>query len=354
MDRDIALLEELIRFKSVSNDIAAVNRAEDRMKEYLEQNGLLCTTEIIGGRHVLFASTTPGKTPDYLLNAHLDVVPAAEEQFVPRIDGTRMYARGTDDCLGSCVIAAKTLISLKGKASCGAIFTADEEIGGHTSAGMVQLGYSAKKCIIVIDAMYDRLAYSQKGILALELINHSKSGGGHASYPWAFDNPIERLAEGFVNLRHNWKNPTDETKWNDSMTPCIFQAGSVHNQIPDSASMTLNIRYIHPGDRDKLMARVKELTGCDEIRIFEECPPVVMDPDAPEIKRLRAAMSKHFGREIPLEQMMGATDARHFQPLNVPIAMVGVNGAGEHSPCEYIELPSLDFVSGYLQEFILG
>ena len=354
MSVNVEVLCELIRLKPVSSDIAAVNRAEDRMKEYLESEGLFCTMEEIEGRHVLFAATEPGKVPDYLLNAHIDVVPGEDELFVPRIENGTLYARGADDCLGSCMVAAETLIALKGKVSCGAIFTADEEIGGRTTAGMVKLGYGAKKSILVIDAKYDKLAYCQKGIIAVELIARSKTGGGHASYPWEFDNPIERLAEGFVRLRSSWSNPTREAQWADSMTPCVFRAGRVHNQIPDSASMTLNIRYVNAEDREKILARIKETTACDEVRLLEDCIPAYTDLEAPEVKRLLAVMRKHFGREIPLAHMNGATDARHFMTLNVPVAMIGVEGSGEHSPREYVRLDSLTFVSEYLQDYLQG
>jgi len=354
MSVNVNLLSELIRMKPVSKDIAAVNRAEDRMKEYLESNGLFCTMEIINGRHTLFASTEQGRTPDFLLNAHMDVVPGEDEQFVPRIEGKRMYARGTADCLGSCVAIADVLIELKDKASCGAIFTADEEIGGSTSGGMVKLGYGAKKCILVVDAMFDKLVYFQKGIIAIEVIMHSKTGGGHASYPWAFDNPIDRLVDGYVRLRSSWIQPTAEAQWSNSMTPCIISGGCVHNQIPGTASMMLNIRYMKADDREKILKLIKEETKCDELREFEGCVPVETDPNVPVIQRLIKVMSRHFGKDIPCVRMNGATDARYFAELNVPLAMVGVNGVGEHSPCEYAELDSYDTVSAYLREFILG
>lgn len=348
------LLAELIRFRSVSEDIPAVNRAEEYMKNYLESEGIFCTMEEIGGRHVLYASTVRGKEADYLFNAHMDVVPAADGQFIPRIEGDLMYGRGTADCLGACAVIAQTLIRLKGKASCGAIFTADEEIGGSTTAGMVERGYRAKQCVVIIDAYYDSLTIAQKGVLALEILFRSRTGGGHASKPWKFDNPIDRLVDGYSRLRNAWTNPTEEEQWSNSMTPCILRGGFVHNQIPDQASMMLNIRFVDPEDSDRILAQVKELTGCDELRPFEICPPVVSASDTPAVQKLRGIMASHIGRDIPLCRMNGATDARHFTSLNVPLAIIGTCGTGEHSPCESVSLASLEKVSDILVDFASG
>ena len=87
MNVDLELLKDLIRIPSVSADVDAVNSATDFLHAYLENRGLHCTIENCNGRRVLFAATVPGKQPDYLFNAHLDVVPAEKEQFEPSEDG---------------------------------------------------------------------------------------------------------------------------------------------------------------------------------------------------------------------------------------------------------------------------
>ena len=85
MDTELfELYKNLIRCRAVSADIEAVNKSEKLLLAYLQKQGLYCTEEMIDGRVVVYASTMPGKVQDLLLNAHLDVVPAAyEEQFEP-------------------------------------------------------------------------------------------------------------------------------------------------------------------------------------------------------------------------------------------------------------------------------
>ena len=164
MNIPLDLLKKLIRCKPVSDRIDQVNAAESVMRNYLESKGLYCVTEQIDGRSVLYASTLPGKVQDFLLNAHLDVVPAPEEMFEPVEKDGRLHAGGSSDCLGNAVCIAEVLCRCAGKASVSAFFTADEEIGGSTTAAMVEKGYGARKMAIILDAAPYAIAHAQKGM----------------------------------------------------------------------------------------------------------------------------------------------------------------------------------------------
>ena len=86
MQEYLKLLEDLIRLRPVSEDVPAVNRATDLIRKFLAAKGLHCAVEELDGRKILYASNVPGKETDLLLNAHIDVVPAAyESQYEPEI-----------------------------------------------------------------------------------------------------------------------------------------------------------------------------------------------------------------------------------------------------------------------------
>ena len=148
----VELLRALAACRPVSADVPAVNSAVDLLWAELESAGLHTTVEELQNRRILFAATVAnGKCPDVLLNAHLDVVPAEPDQFDIREENGRLYGRGASDCLGNCAVAAGVLNRLKGRASVGAIFSTDEEIGGETTAAMVERGYGATRLILVMD-----------------------------------------------------------------------------------------------------------------------------------------------------------------------------------------------------------
>lgn len=344
MFNTLDLLRSLIPMRSVSDNIPAVNRVQDKMFEVLQNEGLYCTMEEFpSGHRILFASTVPGKTPDLLFNAHLDVVPASDEsQYTPRLDGDMLYGRGSDDCLGNAVCIAEILARVKvvSGASVGAVFTGDEETGGLTTAGMIERGYGAKKLILIMDSnIDDGICIAQKGILILNLI--ARGRGGHSASPWCFENPIDKLVRGYAKLLEVWKNPERGDIWHDSMAACIVSGGAVHNQIPECAKMTLNFRFIEEDGIEKLSEFVRRTTGL-EVEV-ETTSPVVAFPDsAPVLRKLLAEMQTSFpDKTLAFQKMCGATDARHFKSLGVPVASIGVKGFGCHSPAEHVSTVSI-------------
>jgi succinyl-diaminopimelate desuccinylase len=351
MDK-VELLKKLIACKAVTDNLPAVNLAIDVMHNFLVSNGLFCTIEDASGRHILYASTEQTKAPDFLLNAHLDVVPANDEQFIPRIENGIMFARGTGDCQGNAVVLADLLLRVKGKASVGVIFSTDEEDGGLTTEYMVRHGYTAKKMIIVADGNPYSIAIAQKGIIDCTLVANSK--GGHSSAPWDFKNPIDMLIDGYIKLRDAWPKSSASNQWVDTMAPTILSGGAVHNQIPDSAQMHINIRYINPTDCEEIIKKIEEITGL-EVIISSICSPFFADENDPMVVALKKAMQDMYPeKNITLIRMNGATDARHFAKLSAPIAVIGIDGDGIHTSNESLRLASLDENADLLEQFILS
>lgn len=339
MDRYVDLLCELIRMRPESRDIPAVNAVQRRVQEFLTEKGLSCTMEKEGEREVLWAATTPGKVQDILLCAHLDVVPAEkEEQYEPYICDGILYGRGASDCLGNAIACMKAMCDAPEGASIGCIFTADEEIGGDTTAYMVKLGYGARKLGLVMDAG-GTVYYGQKGILNLKLT--ARGSGGHSSRPWSFDNPVLKLVNGLHKLFENWENPVDGNDWRLSMAPTILQAGNAVNRIPDVAEAELNLRLVKLEEKEQMVAYIRETTGL-EVEVTESCDPYVSPADSEEMRRVLAAYAKAFGKEATPTRMCGATDARHLSKIGAPVYVSGVNGSGAHAVEETLQIASID------------
>jgi len=259
----LTLIRDLIRTRPVSADVEAVNRASETMFDFLRQKGLFCTRESLNGRTVVYASVQEEKTPELLLNAHLDVVPPSEDgQFEPVIRDGWITGRGAGDCIGNAVCIAKALCGLDKHVSAGAVFSTDEETGGKTSRYMVEQGYGARKMICVMDHWdNDQITYAQKGTLGLQITAHGK--GGHSSTPWLADNPVDKLIEGYMRLKKLWHNPTAEESWKKSMAATVLQGSPVVNQIPESASMRLHFRLVREEERQEIIDLVKKVTGLE-------------------------------------------------------------------------------------------
>ena len=253
------LLCRLVECRPVSSDVTAVNRAETMMLDFLEAHGICCEMEEWEGRKVLYASTRPGRVQDVLLNAHLDVVPAIEEsQFTPRIADGWLHARGAGDCLGNAVCIARFLCENRDAFRAGALFTADEEIGGETTRVMAERGCGALKAVLILDGGGEEgILCAQKGILVLKMT--ARSHGGHSSVPWEFVNPIDLLTEAYGKLRAEWRNPASADDWRNSMAPCMISGGFAENQIPDTAEIQVAARTFNREVTDHLTARIPEV-----------------------------------------------------------------------------------------------
>ncbi len=129
-----------------------------------------------------------------------------------------------------------------------------------------------------------------------------KGVGGHGSRPDKAIDPIKPACAILLNIasipaqRHD---PFD----NCVVSPCLFQAGSKNNIIPEVARIEGNIRYFKYGDGDKIVAVIKEIaentakaygaTASVEAIVMSPAP-VINDPAV-------AAVGREVAQEVGLK-----------------------------------------------------
>ena len=343
------LIRRLAAHRPVSAEIARVNAVTRELSAYLAGNGVFTAVEEVDGRLVLYAATTAAKQQEVLLNAHLDVVPAEEATYAVREEDGWLLGRGTHDCLGNAALIANLLIRLNGKTRIGAIFSTDEEIGGHTTRFMVEHGFAASHLVLVLDGPGYAVAVAQKGILSVRLTAHGQAC--HAAEPWKGTNAIDLLLAGYAKLRERFPPVPAGDEWHDTMAATIVQAGTVSNRIPETAEMVLNIRFTRAADDVRLAEEIRTISGL-EVSASTDCQPLLFSPEQPVLRRLVSFLGKQFGRDIAIQRMNGATDARHFAALGVPVAMIGVPGRDAHGAGEALDLTGLAAYERVLETFL--
>ena len=357
---DLAFLKELVEIPSSSIDYPQVNRAMRAMKAYLEKRGLFCTVETDDqGRELLFAATKPGKVQDYILSAHLDVVPASYEgQYTFKNDNGRLSGRGVNDDKGGALAVAQALVALAGKdVSVGCIFGADEELGGFTTTWMVEkMGYRPRRMAIVVDSSYGEIGYATKGQLMVRATLTGK--GGHSSAPWKCEDLISELSAAVVKIKEEWyrRHPMAEGSdhWSDVLTPTIIHSeGTALNRIPSEVWVNFNLRSVRPEAKDECIELIREVTK-GKVEVVRYSPPCVCDGNDPYVQRLKKAMEAELKKPVPLERMHFATDARCFVSCKVPVVNIGQDGGDSHSATEWANADSIDVVTRYLTAFFLA
>ena len=345
----IDLMLKLIAHQPVTADLARVNAATGELRNYLEANGVYTVTETFEGREILYAATRKTKKTRVLLNAHVDVVPAEDAVFNIREENGWLVGRGTHDDLGNLALIANLLVTLNGQADIGAVFSTDEETGGATTRVMVERGYGAKELVLVLDGEGYAVAVAQKGIIKARFI--ARGVACHGAYPWRGVNAIDRLVDGYAKVRALFPPVEPPYEWRDTMAATIVSAGTVVNRVPEIAEMSLNIRFTRPGDDQRILRQLAEQSGL-EVQGSVDCQPLAFSPETPALKRLAGFMQEKLRREIRIVRMNGATDARHFAALKVPVAIIGLPGEEAHGTAERLEIAGLHAYEKMLAEFL--
>ena len=277
--------------------------------------------------------------------------------FEPRYDGDKVYARGACDTKGNAVVMCQVLANLVGKASVGMLLATDEDGGGRGQRNppmMIERGYLPKKMLIVGDSAGEepgQLFTAEKGHARLVLVAHGK--GGHASRPWALDNPVPKLCAAYVKFAESWDPGGDPSgTWRTYVSPTMLKGSDAGNAIADDAEMHFSCRYTVPSEFDRVIRALKA-TGL-EVRGGPGRPPVVNRPNDPEIMALLAAMKAKLPGGIREGRMSAATDASYYATMGLPNVIFAATGGEPHCDREWGSLQSLDdyadFFTAYLGE----
>ena len=355
---DTGLLDSLLRVKSVSRDKENLGKAVEVLKTWLEARGVYCAVERNEkGMLALYASTIPGKSHDYVFVSHVDVVPADDAMFVPRVDGDWIHARGACDTKGNVVVIAQVLANLAGKGSVGAMIATDEEggkIGTPTPKMMIDRGYVPRKMVLVGDSAGEepgQLFVGEKGHALIKLVAHGR--GGHSSRPWALDNPISRLCEGYARFASVWEAESPGTgTWRTIASPTIISGGETGNVVPDDASMVLSCRFTTMGDYRLICDCLRRTTGCEvQAPKTPHRLPVVNRDDDPEIASLYASLRTSI-QNLRLGRMSAATDATYYVHLGLPIVIFAADGCEPHASGERGSLSSMGLYADALTRYL--
>src|SRR6266545_534711 len=204
-DEIVGLLQTLVRMPTVNAgaraDTGGESAACDVLRDVLRRASIDSEVlESAPGRGNLIARVGRPGGQRLLLMSHTDVVPVEDESlwehppFSGTLDRGRVYGRGADDDKGDVVAYAMAMVLLAraGIALDGELIylaAADEESGGRWGGGSP---------IHTEQGLLYPLCSGEKGRLEARVTRKGRSG--HASRPWAADNPVPILAEAIERI----------------------------------------------------------------------------------------------------------------------------------------------------------
>lgn len=347
-------LAELIAVPSVSGNIAACSEIIALVKSEVAKLGLHLIESQPGVAHPWFIATTQKTlTPDILLAAHLDVVPAPLELFTMRHDGNKLRGRGVYDMklATTCYLEfLKNHADILHTLNIGVLFSSDEEIGGDSMLDIIATGLRPG-VIFIPDGGGDwQVEARAKGLLGIKLFSNGKSA--HGSRPWEGENALHSLMDMIHILRREYpfKGPDDATLALTGLT-----GGQAVNQIAASASAHLDFRTFDNQELIQFKKRVTELASEHgiEVIVLQSGSPVIFDKDHPSVRPFLQSMKVLRG-SVTYVDSYGGTDARYFAPYHIPCIIMEPHGGGRHSDDEWLKTSDLSDYYRLIETWVLA
>jgi len=343
-----ALTEELIAYDTSTEE--GIKLCAGFIKGWLEARDIVAEQLGVRGLPVTMAEVGPGDgQPVVLLHGHIDVVPGRQEQFMPRVEGDRLYGRGAYDMKGAlaCLLLALADLRDQGKVRVRLGIVPDEESEEETDRGgdrLVEAGFVGDFAITG-EPTDLHVGVAAKGVLAMRLLVSGRAA--HGATPWLGENAILRALDVFRQLESlPFASQSSELFDRPSINLGRILGGDALNKVPDSCVIDVDVRYLPEQDPGEILAQVRELPETRVISTFSR-PPAVVDPELPYVVALRqAAGALGDGAARGIVGRDGASDAVSFLRAGVPAVEFGRVGAGNQGPAKWSRGPRLGRTGG--------
>lgn len=347
------LTEKLVGFDS--STAQGVKLCAGFVRGWLEARDVQVHERAVRELPVLVADAGPIDAPlTVLLHGHMDVVPGHEGQFTPRVEGERLFARGSYDmkgALAALMLAIADLQQVEGvRVRLGIV--PDEESEEEMERGsdlLVDEGFVGD--FAITGEPTDMLVgVAAKGVLAMRI--RVEGTAAHGATPWLGENAILRAIEVFGLIESlPFAAESSELYDRPSINLGRILGGDALNKVPDACVIDVDVRYLPEQDPDTILDQVKGVDGAEVISTFRR-PPALVDPTSQFVRALCDAASPHHPEQVTSIGRDGASDAVSFLRVGIPAVEFGPVGAGHHGPSEWVSIPSLASYRRTITDFI--
>jgi succinyl-diaminopimelate desuccinylase len=348
-----ALAERLITYDTSQAD--GLRAAAGFVKGWLEAREIDVHDHSFREMPVLTATVGPSEGPTIVFHGHLDIVPGHPEQFVPRVEGDRLYGRGAYDMKGGLAAMMLALHDVSQNTGVRVRFLCvpdeeSEDIDQRATDEMVREGFIGDFAITG-EPTDLHVGIQAKGVLAFRLNVHGRAA--HSSTPWLGDNAVLKAIDVFRRIESlPFSRESSEMFDRPSINLGRINGGDALNKVPDLCSMVVDIRYLPNQDPEDLLAQIRSIPDIEVVRTFIRAPAYVSRTN-PFVVALSDAVGRHTRGESMSIGRDGASDAISFLTAGVPAVEFGPAGEGHHGPEEWVSVASLARYRQALSEFVL-
>lgn len=350
----LQLSKKIMRIPSVENNL---DKQEECIAVLYDEFKDVFTAKhyTFKGHPAVVLSTTNRKSVDIILSGHIDVVDAPSILFKPRVVKDRLYGRGAYDmkaALVTCMYAIAEYKRSGGLQNIAVMITSDEETSGYSTQQLLnKYGYRSKFTFIPDGGTETRIVLRQKGFAQFKVT--FKGTTAHASEQWSGKNPIEQVLKVCETIKRKYPGPTKIDQWQTSMVPTRLETTGNLNQIPLTASVYFDMRYVNVSD---YMATLKLLRSKTDkkgsVDIVAENGMFYANEKDPYVQILLETLQKHSKKKISFMYENGTSDAIFFTDHGIPAALYRPVGGGAHQDGEWVSVSSLADMSEVFLDFL--
>jgi succinyl-diaminopimelate desuccinylase len=351
-DEVLALAKRLIAYETCEPE--AIGEAAGFVKGWLEARGIEADSDEVRGLPVVKAEVGPQDAPTVVLHGHLDVVPAFADQFEPKVEGDRLYGRGSYDMKGAiaAMLLATAAMRDQDRVRVRLGIVGDEESEEEAERGsdhLVDSGFVGDFAITG-EPTDLHIGIEAKGVLALRLAVGGTAA--HGATPWLGDNAVLNAIDVFRSIESlPFARHSSELFDRPSINLGRILGGDALNKVPDRCIIDVDIRYLPGQDPAAILEQVRGIDGVEATALLTR-PPATVDRSSPFVRALRASATAHHDGEPMSVGRDGASDAVSFLRVGVPAVEFGPVGSGHHGPEEWVSVSSLETYRQALESFL--
>lgn len=354
-------------FEARAYDIDVLNNMNDYIKDFAQNEGFKVTrTHIEKCGDFLAIELNPEAEKGGVFLAHTDTVHEKGVFGTPavRMDEEKIYGPGAIDCKGGIAVALLMMSALKKygyNKNLKLLLTSDEEIS-NALGGKEEKNYFTENtkgypfAINCETTETDQVVISRKGILRYNVEIKGVSGHSGIHY-FECKNPICEAAHKIIALE------SSSQEGGISYSCNIINAGTVPNIIPESCTLTIDVRVpTHKGipiAKKKVEETVsKSFIGGTSatLTLLSERPPMEKNGDTVRLfnELLATAQKYGLGSLTPVESG-GGSDSCYTQAAGIP-SICGMGASGEfcHTPKEYANKSSIPLRAKIIAAYLCG
>lgn len=343
----ITTLKDLLSFKTFEENKNEFEKLFDYVKN--KYNNLNIQEYEFNNKKAMVVSNTEEKELDLIFCTHVDVV--YDETYEYREDDENIYGRGTIDMKGSVAVVLTLLKNLKTDLKVALFMTSDEEIDGYGASQLANI-YKGRFVIVPDGGSNFELIAEEKGLIQLELSTKTKAA--HAARLFDGENAIIKLMNVYNKIIETYPLPKSDNEYITSVNLSKLNGGVSNNQVPDSATMLLDIRYISSDNPDKIIDFIKGIDPEVLANVVTIGSAFHTEIENKFVKKYINSCEKILNRKIIIKGCESTSDGIFFADLGMVTVIMNPLGKYPHSKDEYVNKESLLTLYKIYENFLGG